>query len=162
MSSDSHETAEAGAPAEKTTLVEEGTELRGSVTSRCAVMVKGRIDGDVTAPRMTITSAGSVSGKVKVDELTSEGELAGECDADHVRLSGTVKDGTVLRAKTLEVRAGGEGGVVFGECTLEIGDAPSREAVLGTPSASPSMRPPRPRSVRPPPMDGDTANHGHN
>jgi len=36
-------------PTGKHTLVEEGTELKGSLTSSCPVLVRGRIDGEVTA-----------------------------------------------------------------------------------------------------------------
>jgi hypothetical protein len=51
-----------------------------------------------------------------------------------VRLSGVVKDNTVLRAKSLEVKlasAKGKVQVTFGECVLEVGDAPTREAEAG-------------------------------
>src|SRR5262249_1033970 len=77
-----------------------------------------------------------VRGKVKVSQLHSEGEIAGEFDADEVRLSGSVKDNTVIRAKSLEVKLAAEGGkmqVMFGECELEIGDAPTAQPSVGTP-----------------------------
>ncbi|MNC99653.1 hypothetical protein D3C83_180110 [compost metagenome] len=58
--------------------------------------------------------------------ITSEGELSGEFEAESVRLSGSIKDNTIIRAKTLEVSLVSEGGmqVVFGECELNVGDAP--------------------------------------
>ena len=40
---------------EKRTLVEEGTELKGSLTSSCPVLVRGRIEGDVKAPSLTVS-----------------------------------------------------------------------------------------------------------
>ena len=111
---------------EKKTLVDEGTEFHGTMSSKCPVVVRGAIDGELNAPSLRVTESGSVSGKVKVGELTSEGSLSGEFDADTVRLSGVVKDATVIRARTLEVSLGAPDAekmkVVFGEATLEVGE----------------------------------------
>jgi cytoskeletal protein CcmA (bactofilin family) len=115
------------------TLVEEGTQFKGSLSSKCPIEVKGRVEGDLQAPSLTVSATGAVHGKVKVAELLSEGEIAGEFDADLVRLSGVVKDNTVVRAKSLEVKltpANGRMQVIFGECALEVGDAPTREAAV--------------------------------
>jgi cytoskeletal protein CcmA (bactofilin family) len=115
------------------TLVEEGTQFKGSLSSKCPIEVKGRVEGDLAAPSLTVSSTGAVHGKVKVAELFSEGEIAGEFDADLVRLSGVVKDNTVVRAKSLEVKlvpANGRMQVIFGECALEVGDAPTRDAAV--------------------------------
>ncbi len=120
---------------EKKTLVEEGTEFKGSLTSKCPVEVRGRIDGDLNAPSLHVSASGAVSGKVTVGQLVSQGEIAGEFDADSIHLSGTVKDNTVIRAKTLEVRLSPPSGnklqVIFGEVALDVGDAPRDAATAG-------------------------------
>src|ERR1700679_1190466 len=106
------------------TLVEEGTHFKGSLSSDCPIEVKGRVEGDLTAPALSVSTSGAVHGKVKVAEMKSQGELAGEVDADLVQLSGTVKDNTIIRAKSLEVKLSAPNGkmqVVFGECELEVG-----------------------------------------
>ncbi len=113
---------------EKRTLVEEGTTFKGTLTSTCPIFVKGGVEGDIQAPSLTVATTGIVSGKVKAGELKSEGSLAGEFDVDKVQLSGSVKDNTVIRARSLEVKlssAGGKMQVVFGETELEIGDMPT-------------------------------------
>ena len=115
---------------DKRTLVEEGTELKGSLTSTCPVLVRGKIEGDVTAPSLTVSPSGTVSGKAKVGELQAEGQISGEFDADVVQLSGKVHDRTVIRAKTLSVQLASETGklqVVFGECELAVGDPPPED-----------------------------------
>jgi cytoskeletal protein CcmA (bactofilin family) len=117
----------------KRTLVEEGTQFKGTLSSSCPIVVKGRIDGDISAPSLQVSSTGSVHGKVKVGQIESQGELSGEFDADVIQLSGTVKDKTVVRAKSLEVKlapATGKMQVVFGECVLDVGDMPNKEAAL--------------------------------
>jgi cytoskeletal protein CcmA (bactofilin family) len=112
-------------PATKKTLVEEGTEFKGSLTSKCPVEVRGKIEGDLGAPSLDVSPTGAVHGKVRVERLVSQGEIAGEFDADSVHLSGTVKDNTVIRAKSLEVKLAPQSGnklqVIFGEVALDVG-----------------------------------------
>jgi cytoskeletal protein CcmA (bactofilin family) len=135
------------------TLVEEGTQFKGSLSSDCPIEVKGRIEGDLTAPALAVAATGAVHGKVKVGEMSSQGELAGEFDADVVQLSGTVKDSTIIRAKSLEVKLAPPNGkmmVTFGECELEVGtEQPAKEAAKEPPrdkekDKTPSLRPPSP------------------
>jgi cytoskeletal protein CcmA (bactofilin family) len=114
---------------DKKTLVEEGTEVKGSIRSTCPVLVRGRIEGEIDAPSLTVSPSGAVQGRAKVGDIRSEGEIAGEFDADVVTLSGTVKDKTVIRAKTLEVKLESPGSklqVVFGECELDVGEVPAK------------------------------------
>lgn len=140
------------------TLVEEGTHFKGSLSSDCPVEVKGRVEGDLSAPALSVSTSGSVHGKVKVGEMKSQGELAGEFDADVVQLSGTVKDNTVIRAKSLEVKLAPTNGklqVIFGECELEVGSEnatrePSKEK-------SPSIRPPEAANGQPVDTNGTPA-----
>lgn len=108
------------------TLIEEGTELKGSVSSSCPVVVRGRIAGEVSTPALTVAPSGAVAGRVKVGTIVSTGEISGEIEADHASLSGRVNDDTVIRARTLEVKLASEGRmtVTFGEARLEIGDEP--------------------------------------
>jgi len=117
----------------KKTLVEEDTSFKGTMISKCPVVVMGELDGEIDAPSMHISPSGSVAGTLKVKELSSEGSLAGQVDADSVLLSGSVKDKTVIRANTLEVkltRSEGKMEVVFGECQLEVGDEPNKAAAV--------------------------------
>jgi cytoskeletal protein CcmA (bactofilin family) len=124
---------------DRKTTVEEGTHFKGSLSSKCPIEVKGRIEGDVTAPSLVVSSTGAVHGRVKVGEMRSQGELAGEFDANVVQLSGTVKDNTIVRAKSLEVKltsAEGKMQVVFGECSLEVGADPAQPEAAVRPSES--------------------------
>jgi cytoskeletal protein CcmA (bactofilin family) len=131
------------------TLVEEGSHFKGAITSDCPIEVKGRIEGEVNAPALVVSASGAVHGHVKVGEMRSEGELAGEFDADVVQLSGTVKDKTVIRAKSLEVKLAPPSGklqVIFGECELDVGSdqAQKKEGAARPPDA------PNTASIRPP------------
>jgi cytoskeletal protein CcmA (bactofilin family) len=156
----------------KQTLVEEGTELKGTLKSSCQVVVNGSIDGQIEAPSLTIADTGTVLGTVKAQKLRSEGTLAGNIDADDVYLSGVVRSNTVIRAKKLEVSLQPERGkleVTFGECLLEVGEDPAHvqaeepeaktnrvdepvQAVPARPSEGPSWSdPPAPAAPAPSP-----------
>jgi cytoskeletal protein CcmA (bactofilin family) len=117
---------------DKKTCVEEGTTFKGSISSSCPILVRGRIEGDLQAPSLAISPTGAVHGRVQVGSVKSEGEIAGEFDADSVELSGTVRDDTVIRAKTLRVQLSSGNGkmqVQFGNCELNVGnDAPKSPA----------------------------------
>jgi cytoskeletal protein CcmA (bactofilin family) len=113
----------------KKTLIEEGTELKGTINSSCPIVVMGRVEGEMIGPSVEVTESGVLCGKAKVTELRSRGELAGEFDADVVELSGKVRDRTSVRARTLEVslqRNDGRIEMVFGDCELAVGDAPDK------------------------------------
>lgn len=114
-------------PTGKRTVVEEGTHFTGNLTSTCPIDVRGRVEGDVQAPSLTVSARGAVHGHAKVGSVHSEGELSGEFEADTVELSGTVKDKTVIRARSLEVRLSSPKGhqVIFGDCELAVGDEPT-------------------------------------
>jgi cytoskeletal protein CcmA (bactofilin family) len=112
----------------KQTLVEEGTEFKGVLKSSCPVVVNGTIDGEVDAPEITITRSGAVLGAIKAKKVKSQGTLSGNVDAGDVFLAGSVRSNTVIKARSLEVKLGssdkGQLEVTFGECNLEVGEAP--------------------------------------
>ena len=113
----------------KQTIIENGTEIDGTINSQCDVSLSGKLKGQITAPSLTVTPSGSVHGKVKVSRLKAQGEVAGEIEAETVELSGRVSDQTVIRAKSLEVMlTQPQGGlqVTFGNCELQVGDKNAR------------------------------------
>lgn len=113
------------------TVVEEGTEFKGALTSSCPIDVRGRVEGDIATPALTVSTTGAVHGRVKVGSVRSEGELSGEFDAESVELAGKVRDNTVIRARSLEVKLSSSAGrqlqVIFGECELSIGEEPTEK-----------------------------------
>jgi cytoskeletal protein CcmA (bactofilin family) len=125
-------------PAAKQTLIEDDTEFKGKLSSKCPVVVKGSVDGEIAGPSLHVSSTGSVTGHVKVTELRSEGTIGGEFDAENIHLAGTVKSNTVIRARSLEVKLAPQNGrlqVTFGECELSVGEVPSKEAAVSTASS---------------------------
>jgi cytoskeletal protein CcmA (bactofilin family) len=133
----------------KQTTVEEGTQFKGTLNSTCQVMVRGVVDGDLTAPTVIVSETGTVVGNVKAKSIWSEGVLAGRVDAEDVHLSGNVRSDTVIRAKTLEVklqRTKEKLEVTFGECILDVGDDPAVEATDASQTQGSSKR----KSVLPP------------
>jgi cytoskeletal protein CcmA (bactofilin family) len=113
---------------QRATLVEEGTEFKGELTSNCPLVIRGKVEGSIKAPAITIARSGALIGTAKIGQLLSEGELSGEFEADAVRLAGKIGNNTTIRARSLEAKlaAKDKGGlqVTFGECTLEVGEEP--------------------------------------
>jgi cytoskeletal protein CcmA (bactofilin family) len=115
-------------PPSKVTIVEEGTEFQGTLTSSCPVDVRGRVDGELKTPALTVSASGAVHGRAKVGEVRSQGEISGEFDADKIELAGVVRDNTIIRARSLDVKLSSQRGklqIVFGACELSVGDEPT-------------------------------------
>ena len=85
----------------KQTLVEEGTEFKGTLKSSCPVVINGSIDGEVDAPEITVARAGTVAGSLRATKLRSQGTLSGKVEATDVYLSGVVRSNTSIKAKRL-------------------------------------------------------------
>ncbi|MBN1609028.1 MAG: polymer-forming cytoskeletal protein [Polyangiaceae bacterium] len=116
---------------EKRTVVEEGTYLKGNLESACPVVVHGRVQGDVQAPSLTVSATGVVEGTAKVGAIRCEGELAGEFDAERVELFGSVKDNTIIRATTIEMKLTGKRGkkqIIFGEAEVTDFEQPATDS----------------------------------
>src|SRR3954464_10451608 len=89
---------------EKQTLVEEGTRFKGSLTSTCAILVQGAIEGDVDGPAVTVSATGAVSGKIATGALKSEGKISGDFDVESAQVAGSVENNTVIRASSLDLK----------------------------------------------------------
>ena len=114
------------------TVIADDAEFDGTLTSRGPVSLRGTLKGKLSAPRLEVAPGGSVQGDVKVKELSSEGEVSGNIEADAVRLAGRVSDQTVISATTLEVKLGdgGQGAlqVTFGNCELNVGEKSAKKS----------------------------------
>ncbi|MGQ9897535.1 MAG: bactofilin family protein [Acidobacteriota bacterium] len=123
--------------AEKLTIVEEGSELTGTLKSTCGVTVSGKVSGELYAPALVIAATGAVHGTVKVERLQSQGELSGRIDADTIELSGRINDQTTIMARSIEVKGsnGEQPTAVFGNCVIEVGVDPNEPPVQATPPA---------------------------
>jgi cytoskeletal protein CcmA (bactofilin family) len=143
-------------PPSKVTIVEEGTEFQGTLTSSCPIDVRGRVEGELRTPALTVSASGAVHGRAKVGEVRSQGEISGEFDADKIELAGVVRDKTIIRARSLDVKLGAQRGklqIVFGECELSVGEEPTEhdyanEQAAAAPARAPSN--PVPTSPAPP------------
>ncbi|HEV8549669.1 MAG TPA: polymer-forming cytoskeletal protein [Polyangiaceae bacterium] len=127
-------------PATKVTIVEEGTEFKGTLTSSCPIDVRGKVEGELKTPALTVSSTGAVHGRATVGEVHSQGEISGEFDADKIELSGVVRDNTIIRARSLDVKLGAQRGkiqIVFGECELSVGEEPTEHDHVAPPMDAP-------------------------
>ncbi len=136
----------------KQTILEDGTEVEGSIKSRGPITVSGKVKGEVSAPSLLVTQSGAVHGQVKVSQLKSQGEVAGEIDADSVELSGRVNDQTIIKANTLEVtlnRSDNKLQVSFGNCELQVGGAATPKQEQKPKADAPPQKPQEPKQEKP-------------
>jgi len=113
---------------ERQTLVEEGTEVSGTMRAKCKIVVRGTIEGELEAPAVDITDTGSVTGTLRAKEIRSQGAVAGTVEVETITIAGRVHSNTVIRAETLEVslsRNPDQLEATFGDCVLEVGEMPS-------------------------------------
>lgn len=125
------------------TIIEEDTTFKGSLDSKYAIVVNGKVEGDLTGPSLVVNTGGAVQGGVKAKAIRSAGELQGTFEAEEMQISGRVCDDTTIKAKTLEVRLAKseESPIVFGECVLEVGEAPDVKAILKSRAAAAAPAP---------------------
>lgn len=86
------------------TLVEDGTKIRGSLSSTVPVLVQGTVEGDVESPAVTVSATGAVSGMVVTKTLSSVGTIAGDFDVERATVAGSVAPKTVIRAQAMEIK----------------------------------------------------------
>ena len=111
------------------TTIAKGTRFDDAIKSDCEVTLAGKLEGEISAPGLTVEPSGSVSGRVEVTQLKSEGEISGQIIAETVNLAGRVGNNTVILASTLEVKISqpDEGlQVSFGDCELQVGQKAAR------------------------------------
>jgi len=88
----------------KQTVIEAGSEFKGILTSSCAILVNGTMDGQVHAPSLSVANTGALHGTIKTKTLRSQGTLSASVDADEVFLSGAIRSKTVIKTKRLEMK----------------------------------------------------------
>lgn len=113
---------------QKKTIIEDGTTFTGTLSATGPVLARGHIDGGVSGPALEVTETGVVSGKIKVTELRSRGELGGRFEAENVILSGRIRDETLIVASSLEVASSSV--LTLENCELRIGEPPTKEEAL--------------------------------
>lgn len=86
------------------TIVDEGTTLRGTMSSTCPVLVHGAVDGTLDAPSVTVSASGSITGKVTTEKLRSIGKIAGDYNVKDAQLAGVVESKTQVTAETLHLK----------------------------------------------------------
>lgn len=94
----------AAADAEGSTIIEEGTNFRGTLTSNRPILVNGRVEGDVSAPAVRVTRSGVLQGNVEAKMISCRGSAAGAFDADTIELSGSIAENTRIRAQRLNLK----------------------------------------------------------
>ena len=123
----------------KQTVIEAGSEFKGTLKSSCAVVVNGTVDGQVDAPSLSVANTGKIHGTIKTKTLRSQGTLSASVDAEEVFLSGAIRSKTVIKTRRLEMKLASSNDsqleVHFAASVLETSDV---SVQLESPGAPPS------------------------
>ena len=92
-----------------TSIISQGTRIKGDVYSECNLHIDGDLEGDIIAKtNVVIGKSGNVNGSIDADHLVISGKLMGNCTCNIVELlpQGRI-DGSIV-AKELIIEKGGE------------------------------------------------------
>lgn len=92
-----------------TSIISQGTRIKGDVYSECNLHIDGDLEGDIIAKtNVVIGKSGNVNGSIDADHLVISGKLMGNCTCNIVEIlpQGRI-DGSIV-AKELIIEKGGE------------------------------------------------------
>ena len=87
-------------------VVAHDMQITGSLRSSGQIQVDGIVNGDITAPSITIGQTGTVIGKLIAAEIRVCGTVHGELDGDMVSLSRTARVYARISHAGLSIEAG--------------------------------------------------------
>ena len=90
------------------TLLQEGTRIRGEVTSDDIVELAGQIIGDLTADTLVLAHSGAAEGTIRARNVTIEGVLRGKIIAHAVTIKSTAKVEADITCQTISIDPGAE------------------------------------------------------
>ncbi|MCI5968076.1 bactofilin family protein [Helicobacter sp.] len=98
-----------GGNSANTSIIAEGTKIKGDVYSECNLHIDGDLEGNVVAKtNVAIGKTGNVDGSINAEHLVISGKLMGSCTCSIVEIlpQGRI-DGSIV-AKELIIEKGGE------------------------------------------------------
>jgi cytoskeletal protein CcmA (bactofilin family) len=81
-------------------------QITGALRSDGEIQVDGIVNGDITAPSITIGQTGTVIGRLVAAEIRICGTVHGELDGDHITLARTARVYAQLRHAGLSIEDG--------------------------------------------------------
>ncbi|MDD5687958.1 MAG: polymer-forming cytoskeletal protein [Elusimicrobia bacterium] len=99
------------------TIISEGTEIKGDVSSEKSMRIDGLVDGHILESNgVIIGKTGKITGDVKAEFIVIGGEVSGNVIAtDNLELLPTARIYGDIKAQTLSVQ---EGAIFEGKCTM--------------------------------------------
>ena len=92
-----------------TSIISQGTRIKGDVYSECNLHIDGDLEGDIIAKtNVVIGKSGNVNGSIDADHLVISGKLMGNCTCNIVELLPQGRIAGSMVAKELIIEKGGE------------------------------------------------------
>ena len=90
----------------KPSIISEGFELIGDITSTGGLHVEGKIHGKINVDNVTIGAKGSVKGSIRCNALNIKGTFDGEATCDMLNLSGNAVVNGDVQYRSLTMSTG--------------------------------------------------------
>lgn len=90
----------------KPSIISEGFELIGDITSTGGLHVEGKIHGKIDVDNVTIGAKGSVKGSIRCNALNIKGNFDGEATCDTLNLSGNAVVNGDIQYRSLTMSTG--------------------------------------------------------
>ena len=107
-------------------VIESNLTIDGNLTCQGDLIINGRVHGDVTAEKLTVSELGSLQGNIHAGSVVSNGTIAGTIIAKELSLGATSSTHATIKVEKSDIK---DGALVNGD--LKIGpdfesDAPSK------------------------------------
>ncbi len=110
-------------PKAGTTIISEGTVIRGGIETAGAIFCDGKFEGGMASESLTIGKIGEVVGNIKVNHLTVSGIVDGIINADDVHI---LEGGKVLGKLQYQNLSIERNGIFEGEGKMKNSDLVSK------------------------------------
>ena len=107
------------------TIISEGTEIKGDVSSEGTIRIDGLVDGHILkANGVIIRKTGKLTGDVCAESVAVGGEVSGNVEASgNLELLSTAKVYGDIKTQTLSIQ---EGAIFEGKCMMNIVKEPTQ------------------------------------
>lgn len=108
------------------TIISEGTEIKGDVSSEGTIRIDGLVDGHILkSSGVIIGQTGKLTGDVNAESIAIGGAVSGNVEASgNLELLSTAKVYGDIKTQTLSIH---EGAIFEGKCTMNAVKEPAQE-----------------------------------
>ncbi len=91
---------------EKKSILLSDVVIKGDIVEKDELIIDSKIDGDITAERLTSHSNGNITGNISSSNVVLGGKSKGNINSEKIRIKSTAEVDGVLNQKNLSIEEG--------------------------------------------------------